>query len=731
MHRLLRTQLRKFFGGEDSLPAGTASFVKAVDQAYQSAEEDRLMLERSLDLTSDELRARFDRLASEVGERIRAEAALRLSRQELEDRVIARTAELERANEALAVAKAQLSQSLQMAQAGGWSYDIQSDQFTFDESFYNIFGTSMEMVGTANLTAAEYASRFVHPDDRKIVEHEIALALESKEPNYFRQTEHRFIYADGRIGHLAVRIVGSRDAQGRLTALSGVNQDITQRKLLEQEILRARDSALTLAKTKGDFLANMSHEIRTPLNAVIGMSGLLDETALDARQRDYANTIRVAGESLLCIVNDILDFSKIEAGMLTLEEADFDPREVLDEAIQLVAGSVRQKGLELSVGAAPSVPDHVHGDAGRLRQVLLNVLSNAVKFTDKGGISVSMEHDGSKIRYEIKDSGIGISQENQANLFKPFSQGDSSMSRRFGGTGLGLTICRRLVELMGGDISFSSEVGIGTTFRITVAAPIVFVKEEKRLAGCPVRVVSGDPLSQSCWEEALTRAGARLISGEDADGRPAAIVLDLSPMDASEFLKSVPQGVFVVRISRSGEPGSLIMPVRRSAVVDSVLRGIEKKPAAPLFRAAASAGSRRVLVVEDNAVNQRVVLSMLRSLGHEGEAVSSGKEAIEACARIQYDLILMDIQMPGLDGYETTRAIRAAERKDARGRIVALTANVLEGDRDRCLDAGMDDYLSKPIRMADLIAKIGDLDDGVTGGPSSCESTVHNADRSL
>jgi len=428
-----------------------------------------------------------------------------------------------------------------------------------------------------------------------------------------------YVRKDGSHVLVQLTVSAARDANGNIIGSVGISKDYTAVKQYNDQLQEAKERAELADRAKSDFLATMSHEIRTPMNGVIGMTELLLDTPLDAEQRNLAETIRSSGESLLRLINDILDFSKIEAGEMPLEELDFDLRALVEATAKMMAIQAQAKGIALVSSVAPELPTGLRGDPGRVRQVLMNLLGNAIKFTKNGEVAVrvtveAQEETNVLVRLEVKDTGPGISRETQARLFKPFVQADSSTSRKYGGTGLGLAICKRLAESMNGGIGVESTPGHGSTFWVTLKF-----------------------------------------------SRPAGTTF----------------------FARFGSTQSLTAPA-------------DPTPHRP----------ERVLLAEDNVVNQQVALGNLRKLGYQADIATSGFEVLEATARQSYDIILMDCQMPELDGYHVTREIRQREGKSRHTYIIAMTAHAMVGDREKCLAAGMDDYLSKPLNRGELRAAL-------------------------
>ncbi len=497
-----------------------------------------------------------------------------------------------------------------------WEVDLFTDQVWFGEQFYTIFGY---LPGEVELTTAWWYGQ-IHAEDRARVQASVRSVVEGGESLWSSEYRHR--RGDGSYAYVYDRGYVVRDAAGKALRLTGAMMDLSDRKRAEKELEWAKDAAEAASRAKSEFVANMSHEIRTPMNGIVGMTELVLETELTPQQREHLGMVKACAESLLDIINDILDFSKIEAGKLDLQALQFDVRDTVESTVKFLEMRASEKGLELESHVEATVPQTLLGDPGRLRQILINLTGNAVKFTEQGKVIVRLEcepPDGTFIvlHFSVKDPGIGIPREKHETIFDAFTQADGSTARRHGGTGLGLTISKRLVELMGGRIWVESEPGQGSTFHFT----------------------------------------ARLKAGKPAR---------LSPPTSLDH-KNLP--------APTAEERKL-----------------------------------RVMLVEDNPVNQTLALRLLEKHGHQVTVVGDGRKALATMGRDRFDIVLMDVQMPEMDGFEATAVIR--EREQSIGGhlpIIAMTAHAMKGDRERCLSAGMDGYVSKPIRIQELFMVIDDV----------------------
>ncbi|WP_424965227.1 response regulator [Dinoroseobacter sp. S375] len=675
------------------------------------------------------------------------ERELQASHDQLERRVAARTAELAQAEELANAARKQLHDAIESISEGFAIYDAENTLKLANRRYREVMhnhdpeglapGTPLDAV----LSRAFDSGVFMHHgvSEADWVAAQMARISKVGEPYLLEMTEDRW-----------QRVSNRRTEEGGIVSVSS---DISELKQIQDELQRAKEQAEAANDAKGAFLATMSHEIRTPLNGIVGMSNLLDGTALTVEQREFSATIKSAADTLLTIINDILDFSKVEAGALELEKIPMHLGEVVEDSAELVASKANEKNLEMACRIELDVPRGILGDPTRLKQILMNLLNNAVKFTEQGEVVLKVssvlpaealtEGDSTLLKFQVSDTGIGIPPERMDRLFKSFSQVDASTTRQYGGTGLGLVITKRLVELMGGQISVESEEGKGTTFSFTLPCVTATLPNRKsrerqldRIRGARVLVVddnrtnrlilneklssweiecqaTGDPREALSWIEGGARfdvcvfdykmpylngleLSRRAMTVWGAEKPPLILFTSISSFEPA-FKEAVDEIGFSSVLSKPAKSNQL-----RQALAQALTPEAEAEPSVEVFDArapTAAANPLSILLVDDNAINRKVATKTLKRLGYESDVACDGHEAVEMATAGSYDLVFMDIEMPGMDGITATGKLRALIPDHEMPYIVALTANAMASERDRYLQSGMDGYLSKPIDL--------------------------------
>ncbi len=713
---------------------------------------------RAVKHSNDELGLLIEGFNEMLAQIQRRDTALQAAQSELEKRVEERTHELQQeisertqAEKKLEERTAYLNALIENSPVAIVGHDSQDVVQMCNPAFEHMFHYRQEDVVGAKLDdlimTEELASEVVSITDRVLKGESVHLTTRR------RRRDGTLLDVDV---HGVPLMIG-----GKLLGAFGLYQDITERKRAEEELRKAKEAAEAASRAKSEFLANMSHEIRTPMNGIMGMTELALDTELTLDQREYLAMVKASADSLLRVINDILDFSKIEAGKLDMDRVEFNVRDILGETLRALAIRAHRKGLELSYRVEPAVPARLLGDPGRLRQLIVNLVGNAIKFTNSGEVVVgveieSMSSDAVRLHFVASDTGIGISPEKQKQIFEAFEQADNSTTRRYGGTGLGLAISRRLVELMGGRLSVQSEPGQGSAFNFTADFGRLEAPPEQAPAGStvnlenlPVLVVDDNATNRRILEEMLRswrmapsgeeNGGSALAALERASGagKPFPLVLldaQMPRMDGfavAEQIRRRPElaGATIMMLTSDRQRGDtercralgvaayLIKPIMQSELFNAIVAVLGQRPqeAQPIARVSsthvrADRRALRILVAEDNATNQRLAVRLLENRGHKVVVAGNGKVALEALEKSAFegfDVVLMDIQMPEMDGLEATAAIR--QREKAYGKhttIIAMTAHALKGDRERCLGAGMDGYVAKPVRAEDLLTEI-------------------------
>jgi two-component system, sensor histidine kinase and response regulator len=698
---------------------------------------------------------------SDISVRKRAREELIKGKNELEEKVAERTRELEEANKEL---KIQIQER----------YKIENELIESEERYRTAIENSNDGIAILKDGRHVYVNdRYVqiygfdskeevydtevyallHPEDREKIRKRATERV--NEGLQGESYEHRGLKKDGSTIYVEVSV--ARTIYKNEPAGLAFIRDVNDRKKTEMELKKAKEEAERANSSKSEFLANMSHEIRTPMNAIMGMTGLLLDTDLDEAQMDHLEIIRRSSDALLNIINDILDFSKIEAGKMNLEILDFDLRSSIDEIVALPALSAQKKGIEFIYEIDPNIPSYLKGDPGRLRQIILNLTSNAVKFTDKGEVLLAITHeqedeDSIKIKFSVRDTGIGISKEERDKLFQSFHQVDASTTRKYGGTGLGLVISKRLVGLMGGEIGVDSSPGKGSIFWFTVIMQKQKdVKEEELippedLKGKRFLIVDDNKTNLQILQRYLEKwgficdaawsgeMGLTLMHAAVKAKAPYDVVISdmqMPYMDGKELGKMIKEDpalsdTKLIMLSSRGMRGDsadvkkigfsayLTKPIRRSHLFDCLAmvfgrKNIMGKSEAPVITRHSVSETKKknikILIAEDNIVNQKLALKLMEKFGYKADAVANGEEAVRSLGMIPYDLVLMDVQMPEMDGFQATKIIRDPSSRVINHDvpIIAMTAHAMSGDRKLCLDAGMDNYVAKPINPEELL----------------------------